>query len=835
MRRIGLLIAIVGSLLCKKDCVAQTDFAERDRLFNDGWFFMRGNEASANDSDWTKVCLPHDYSLMSLGTEDNDSVIGPFTKSSYGGNHTGFVAGGIGWYRKSFSIAKKDIGKRFTLLFDGAYMETDVWVNQQYVGANKNGYTPFAFDITPYLKPSGQKNTITIRTDNYGRNSRWYSGSGLYRDVKMIVTNPLHIGLWGIFARTLEATTDKAHVQLEVSLHNDGNSCANAEVELCIKDKNGLIVAWHDETMQVSANQNLSIVKNFTIKNPQLWDLHSPALYYAVVNISKDGQPVDRYVQPFGVRTLSFSSEQGFLLNGKPVLLQGACLHHDNGLLGAMAIRRAEYRRVELMKRNGYNAIRCSHNPPSSSFLQACDEIGMLVIDEFTDMWNYYKNPDDYARFFNDHWENNLTNMIMRDRNHPSIILWSIGNEIPKANIKEGSRTGQMLADKVRLLDPSRGVTEGVPSFLIHGGWKNTADYFATLDVCGYNYTQKHYENDHILYPNRVMYASEAYPKEAYYGWKQVEQYPYVVGEFVWTALDYIGEVGLGDSHYVDKVDTRSMQDRDGIPEGTPPTMVFDMMQKYSQSKWPMYLSGCGDLDIIGEKKAQGKYRDVLWKRTPLEMVVHEPKPQGKVESVTAWGWPRERSSWTWPGCEDDTLQVRVFTEAEEVRLEINGVSVGHHRMKETDELIASFDVPYVSGNLTAIAMKDGKELARNSLYTTGTPFAIRLSADRDTVYADTHDLAFIRIDVVDKNGNIVPYADDRVAVNISGEAQIVASGNANPYGMKDINRSSFHVYQGQAQLIVRPTGKEGNASVKVSNPNLGEAVLHITMNQKEP
>lgn len=805
----------------------------RERSFNDHWHFKRDSIIGAesilyNHYDWQKVDLPHDFSMMDLEGDDSDTQVGAFSKASPGGNHTGFAIGGTGWYRKSFVIDKRDANKRFNLLFDGAYMETDVWVNGQLLMEHKHGYTPFAVDITEALSPAGEENIIAVRTRNIGRNSRWYSGSGIYRDVTLLVTDPIHVATWGAFISTPEVSTQQANVSLELKLQNETEADASVDVSYAILDMNQKKVASTVSAVSLQKQATRRLVTQLTVAQPQLWSVDTPHLYQMLVEVRKDGQLVDVYKQPFGIRSLEFSAEKGFLLNGQPTELRGACLHHDNGFLGAAAIRSAEYRRVALMKKHGYNAIRCSHNAPSSAFLQACDELGMLVIDEFTDMWNIAKNPYDYARFFEQHWEQDLTDMILRDRNHPSIILWSIGNEIPKANIGEGAAWGKRIADKVRALDPSRKTTEGVPSFLIHGGWKNTKDYFAQVDVCGYNYTQFHFETDHQLYPQRVMYTSEAYPNKAYQGWKLVERHPYVIGEFVWTAMDYIGEVGLGNSLYLDKIDTRSMQNRDGIPEGTDPTLIFQMMEKFSTPKWPEYLSWCGDLDIIGEKKPQGLYRDVLWDRSPIEVCVHEPIPEGKVESVSTWGWPREYAHWNWKGCENRPLQVRVFTKAQQVKLLLNGQEVGRYQLKEDDEYIATFQVPYVAGELTAVALCDGKEVGKKQLVTTGEPCAIRLTADRTQLRADRQDLSFIRIDLVDKQGRLTPTAECPIVLEVSGCGEMAASGNANPYGIESANRKQLRTFRGQAQLIVRPTGDEGKIKVTVRGQAVEQQTLEI-------
>lgn len=809
----------------------------RNRLLNTQWKFVRdsivGAEAlSYDDSNWQLLDLPHDFSMMDLPGEDTEEQIGPFTKQSPGGNHTGHVLGGTGWYHKVLVTNWKEKGKRFVLYFDGVYMESEVWVNGQKMGSHKNGYTPFSYDITSALRQPGQKNLIAVKVDNTGRNSRWYSGSGIYRDVHLYVTDPVHVPLWGAYITTPEVSAAQAKVNVALAIRNDGPDDVKTQVVINILDLKGNILSRAEEAVGLKASSDYALEKKLIVENPSLWSVDNPELYKAEIILKRSGKIVDVYKQTFGIRTIEFSAEKGFLLNGESVLLKGACLHHDNGFLGAAAIERAEYRRVELMKKNGYNAIRCSHNPPSQAFLNACDELGILVIDEFTDMWDLYKNPNDYSRFFNEYWENDLTDMMLRDRNHPSIIMWSIGNEIPKMNVEEGVRIGSLLVNKIKQLDGTRAVTEGVPSFLIHGGWKNTKDYFSLLNVCGYNYMRTVYASDHEQYPNRIMYGSESYPNQAYEYWKAVEENPYVIGDFVWTAMDYIGEVSVANSKYVKERNTLQLQTRDGIAEGTNPTLIFDMMEKYSTSKWPEYLSWCGDLDIIGEKKPQGHYRDVLWDRSVIEMNVHEPIPDGLIEDLSLWGWPREWSSWNWNGNEGQPLQVRVFTKAPQVKLELNEQTIGEKTLTEADKYIATFDVPYQAGKLMAVALTNGKEVGRKELVTTGEPQSIKLTVDREAIKPDRNDLAFVKIEVVDKDGLVVPVNDLKVEIEVTGGGELVASGNADPSGIGSANKPVLNVFRGQAQAIIRPFEEQGTITVNVKAGNIGSSTLliHVKM-----
>lgn len=809
---------------------------ERTRLFNNDWKFIRDSLSGAekpnfDDSKWLTVDLPHDFSIMDLTGEDSDEHIGPFSKKSPNGNGTGHTIGGTGWYRKSFVLEKADNNKTVALKFDGVYMEAEVWVNGQNAGIHKNGYTPFWLDITKMLNPAGESNIIAVKVENLGANSRWYSGSGIYRNVHLIVSEPVHIGIWGTKITTTEATSDKALIDVEVTAQNDKENEVDAEITINVKNSKGGNAGSSTQNIVLPAKSEKVTKSKINVLTPTLWSIESPTLYEAEVVVKVANKVMDVYKQTFGIRSIEFSSGKGFLLNGKRVLLKGACLHHDNGYLGAAAFDRAEQRKVELMKANGYNAIRCSHNPPSEAFLDACDKLGVLVIDEFTDMWKNYKNKNDYSRFFTEWWDSDLTAMLMRDRNHPSIIMWSIGNEIPKMSIVDGVQIGKKLVDKVKELDTTRPVTEAVPSFLIHGGWKNSKEYFALLDVAGYNYMESVYSSDHQKFPDRIIYGSESYPIQAYNYWKAVENNPFVIGDFVWTSMDYIGEVAVGNSTYkkAENIDKRAFQIMDGIPEGINPDLIYDYMSK-TPSTWPAFISWCGDLDLMGDKKPQGLYRDVLWDRSLLEVNVHEPIPEGLVEDISLWGWTKELPTWSWKGNEGKPLQVRVFTKAPKVKLELNGKKIGEKLITENDKYVAVFDVPYQPGELTAIALNGNKEIARKILSTNGEAVAIKLTADRATIQANRNDLSFIKIEVVDQNGQVIVQEPVKIKISVTGNGELIGSGNANPRDMASVNNLELNTFMGKAQAIIRPFETKGEITVSVSANGLKSADLKLVV-----
>lgn len=830
---IKFLVGIVLIHCAISSCSKNNDKAITSRYMelNGSWKFVRDSVPNAHESDfddsgWTTVDLPHDFSILDLSGENGPDQIGPFSKSAVGnGNSTGHIPGGTGWYRKTFTLDRADAEKSIILKFDGVYLESEVWVNGEKVGEHKNGYTPFWYDITPFLNSTGEPNVIAVKAENLGRNSRWYSGSGIYRNVHLVLVPPVHIREWGVTITTPKVEGQKATVALIVEAVNDLDKATEVVCTVNIKDKQGNLAGSVSEKISISAKGDKKIGTQVEVQHPLLWSVENPNLYTAEVTLQGKGQDMDSYTQSFGIRTISFSADKGFLLNGKSVLLKGGCLHHDNGFLGAAAIERAEVRKVELMKANGYNAIRCSHNPPSEVFLNACDELGILVINEFADMWESYKNPQDYSLHFKAHWKTDLTNMILRDRNHPSIIMWSIGNEVPKESVQDAVRIGKQLAAHVRELDSTRAVTEAVTSIFSPDGWENSAPIFEILDVSGYNYQPQRYEEDHEKFPDRVMYGSESFALDAYDYWKAVEKYPYVIGDFVWTSMDYIGEVAIAHSNYVPEKEKAIFK----LPDYTIPASakIFDMMEGMP-STWPNYVAWCGDFDLTGDKKPQMLYRDVLWDNSAIEINVHEPMEKGMAENVSGWGWPKEWPIWNWEVAEGRPLQVRVFTKASEVRLELNGKQIGEKVLSADDKYITVFEVPYQPGELTAIALNDGTEIARKTIRSTGKPVAIRLTPERNSLKANRNDLAFVKIEVVDENGNVVPTDTAQVSISVSGAGELLGSGSGNPADMESVNNVNVKTFKGRAQAILRPHTDCGSILLKIASDGLTTGELRI-------
>jgi beta-galactosidase len=772
---------------------------QREASFHTGWKFLKADPVDAqtedfDDSGWRELILPHDWSIEDLPEKEGIVQIGPFSEESEGGAATGHVVGGVGWYRKHFTLDKTSRGKQISILFDGVYMDADVWMNGHPLGNHPYGYTAFSYNLSSYLNPPGEDNVLAVRVNNEGKNSRWYSGSGIYRNVTLITTNPVAVALWGNFITTPQVSKERALVRAETRVIHS------------LYDPEGKLTGKTQKTILLDSN-DMMVSHEVEVTDPALWCPASPALYTAVLDILKEGELADRVKTQFGIRSLEFSPEKGFLLNGEKILLKGGCLHHDNGPLGAAAFKTAEYRRVQTMKENGFNAIRTAHNPPSEWFLNACDELGMLVMDESFDHWQRPKNPQDYHRFFDEWWEKDMKSMVLRDRNHPSIIIWSIGNEINERADSSGLEIARRLKEKVYQLDGTRPVTQAICEFWDHPGkhWEETAPAFAQMDIHGYNYQWARYEEDLEKYPDRMIVGTESVAQQAFENWQQVEKFPNVIGDFVWTGMDYLGESGIGNSRL------------DDVEWGFLPP-------------WPWYNAFCGDISILGYKKPQMVYRDVVWQNSQLEILVHAPVPEGRKEIVSFWGWPDERKSWNWKGNEGKTLQVNVYTRAQKVRLELNGQVIGEKKVSEETKLTASFEVPYQPGELKAVAWVNGEEIARQVLKTTGPPAAIQITPEKNRIKADPECLAYFNVKVVDEEGMLVPDADIPIDFEIEGGYILQAVANGNPQDMKSFQQPSVHAFRGKCQLIVRSAEKPGLMKVTAHSEGVetGEAVVRV-------
>jgi beta-galactosidase len=792
----------------------------RQQPFDLGWSFLKGDgqgfeTTDFDDKSWRRVDLPHDWSIEDLpapaAAGGKPTLIGPFDKKALNGVATGFTEGGTGWYRKRFRT-QLPTGGRAEITFDGVYMNSEVWINGHRLGAHPNGYTEFTYDLTPHLRSDGD-NVLAVRVRNEGKNSRWYSGSGIYRHVWLnIFAEPSRIARFGTSVVTRQAEGAHAAVDVTTTL---SDMAPGLTLTTRIKDPKGKTVWEHSDsaTETVSASAALASVK--------LWSPDTPELYVLETELKRGQVVLDRTHTPFGIRIVTFSAETGMAINGQVMKLRGGCIHHDNGLMGAACFDDAEERKVRLLKARGFNAVRPSHNPFSHAFLDACDRLGMLVIAETFDAWQSPKVPDDYSVYFADHWASDVTTIIRGQRHHPSIIMWSIGNEIPDRNLPAGVENQWRLTKLAHDLDPYRPVTAAINDFAGrevvasdatarpgHAGVPDQTS-FLFLDVAGYNYKYGTYGADHKIYPSRPMYGSESFPKDLFAIWDLTEKAPFVLGDFVWTAMDYLGEAGIGGSVLV--------------------------AQKYAQygatpSAWPMVNAFCGDLDLIGNQKTQSLARDVVWGLSRLEVAVQRPLPEGKVEILRPWGWSDERASWTWPGAEGKPLAVRIFTLGNRVDVVLNGQLVETLSVTPSDQKHVEVKVPYTPGTLEVIAYADKTVVARKSLVTAGAAAKVSVTPERRQGGAGRDRISFVQISLQDKDGRHPGEVDLELTAKITGPAEVIGFGSGNPNAVQGFLSTNARTYNGQALLILRGTGKPGTVSIEVAGKDLMAGIVVIQM-----
>jgi beta-galactosidase len=767
--------------------------------FDDGWLFRRGGAQGAeaadfDDSRWRRLDLPHDWSIEDLPGKGT-----PFDAAAVSQVQGGYTVGGTGWYRKTFDVPAGQKGKRIVVQFDGVYMNAEVWLNGKRVGEHPYGYTSFWFDLTDKVNFGGA-NVLAVKVRNEGENSRWYSGSGIYRHVWLKTLDPVHVAQWGTYITTPEVDASRGKVVMRTTVQNEGDSAARVRLVTRLLDSSGAEAARAEDGGGVEAKGSREFEQDAAIRAPALWSPETPALYTSVTEVYRDGRLTDRAETRFGVRSISFDAAHGFRLNGQPLKLKGGCLHHDNGPLGARAYDRAEERRVELLKAAGFNALRMAHNPPSPAFLEACDRLGMLVIDEAFDHWREGKNPHDYHLFFDQWRQRDMESMVWRDRNHPSVIMWSTGNEIPSRAQPEVVATAKSLADYVRRLDPTRPVTSAVNDM-----GEDKDPYFATLGVAGYNYMVGKYEADHARVPGRVMVATESFPLEAFEYWMGVVDHPYVVGDFVWTAFDYLGEASIGWRGY------------------------------WQESNfYPWNLAYCGDIDVCGWKRPQSFYRDALWKENQLSLFVRAPRPSfepnPKRQPWSKWHWHDVVADWNWKGFEGKPLDVDVYSSCEEVELFLNNKSLGRKATNRSNKFTATWQVPYQPGTLKAVGYGQTPRTAAATaeLRTAAEPARLRLTADRVRVRADGQDLSYVTVEIVDARGVRHPKAENLVRFAVEGPGTIAAVGNANPVSTESFQQPQRKAWQGRCLVVLKSGKQPGRITLRATAQGLPPAALVI-------
>jgi beta-galactosidase len=773
--------------------------------FDFDWKFALNEQQGAeqpgfDDSDWRLLDVPHDFSIEH-----------PFdsTYPTTGGG--GYAYSGIGWYRKHFVTEPGFSGKKIWVLFDGVYRNSEVWINGHYLGIRPYGYSSFYYELTPWLNPAGENNVIAVKVNTTEQpNSRWYTGSGIYRHVWLITKNKLHINQWGVFARTSEANSDEATVNVSIELNNHEDADQQCTVITKLVTTRGRQVALSKNEVEVKAGQQQKTEQNIRIDNPELWSVEHPYLYRLQVEVSSAGKLVDNYSTPFGIRTFRFDPDKGFFLNNKHLKLKGVNNHHDGGPLGAAVLDYTHKRQLEILKEMGCNALRMSHNPPSPELLACADSMGFVVINEIFDEWKDGKTPAGYAPHFDDWYERDVENWIRRDRNHPSVIAWSIGNEVKEQwDEVNGPEITKKLIDAARKHDDTRPFTagcNGIPDV-------NSSGMGEMLDLVGYNYHEALYAEDHKEFPNRVIYGSETvmYPYHDYNCW-QMRSYDewlsaqldnYVAGEFLWTGFDYLGEAGIGD-----------------VGHGC------DFWKTWPG--WPWRGASCGVIDMCGFPKPGYWFRKALWNDEPMVHIAVQTDQSARNRDVASfWNWPKVETHWNHPTV-GDTLAVHVYTNVPEVELILNGKSLGTREWNLHNEAFLFWEVPYEPGKLEAIGKTaDGKTVSF-AVQTAGEPAKIMLSPDRKVIKANRQDLSYVEVQLLDSNDVPVPFANNNIEFEVTGAGKLLAVGNGNQQSHTPFKGEKMEAHLGKCLAIVQSTDEIGEITITAKSGRLPVATAKV-------
>ncbi len=769
-------------------------------------------------------------------TLPHDAMIGsPAHKESQNKGNTGFRDGGIYTYVKNLRVGQEAKGKVLMLKFEGVYMNAMVYVNGQIAGKNMFGYSSFYVPLNDLVN-YGADNEIRVQVRNSGMtNSRWYSGSGIYRDVYLLESGLTHFVPEGVQVHCESADDGAAVLHISTELKNETPVPVPVVLESIIRDDSGVIAAKECTRLELSGQEGRTVSARVYVEDPKLWSDASPSLY-TCESILKEGEEIlDRQQETFGIRTLALDAKRGLQVNGKSVKLRGACVHHDSGLLGAATYEEFHIRQMKKLKEAGFNAVRSSHQPMAPAMLRACDQVGIYVMDELSDMWDRCKSDLDYGLYFREWWEKDLTAMIRKDYNHPSVVLYSIGNEIPEIGTSSGARTGQELARKIKSLDRTRFTTAGINGVFAAGDrvdeiladlsrqadadgetGGNVNDFMtvmdsrmdeivvhraiserlemacAALDVAGYNYMTARYEPDHEAYPNRVIVGSETYPPEIAKNWGIVKKTGHVIGDFTWTGWDYIGEAGVG------------------IP-------AYQWGEGGFSAQFPAQLAYCGDIDITGFRRPASYFREcVFGLRKEPYIAVQDPGRYGQALIKTPWVLSDAISSWTWEGCEGKPAIVEVYAPDGEVELFVNGTSAGRKRSGEEEGFRTLFETVYEPGTLTAVLYKDGVEAGRTGLCTANEDRKLILSMEE----AYGEELLFVNIELRDSAGTLVTGNDCTWKAEVSGGAVLVGIGSGNPKPSYNYVGDKADLWNGRAQMILKKTENGGAVQVKVTSDN---------------
>lgn len=775
------------------------------------------------------VNLPHD---AEISTDVN--------KNSPNGNSTGWYDGTFASYDKNYFFPEEWRGKKIYLLLDGAFWCTEVSLNGNLMGFHPSGYAPYCCDLTDRIN-FGENNRINLFVNNsQQRTGRWYSGTGVYRKVYLLVGEPVHLSQYPAFV-TLKNYRGDATAAVTVINASGEDREITVKVSLLYGQK---MAGEGSVKITVPRKKSVEAQINLKVSDLILWDTENPFLYTVDCGIYEGQTLLDKSQSKCGLRIIEISHDEGLKLNGKPLKLKGGCVHSDNGILGAVSLYDVEYRKIKLHKAAGYNAFRSSHNPPSDEFLRACDELGMLVLDELFDVWRMLKDPNDYHLFFNEWWKRDAYSTVMRDRAHPCVFAYSIGNEIGERNgLNGGYELCREVADYVRTVDNTRPLNVAIPTTFnglddkdtaamlqslyvkMQGGEKiqnltteysekifndKTAKFAEPVDIVGYNYIENRYEGDIQTFPERIFIQTESYPRTLGHVWELVQKHPCILGDFVWTSMDYLGEAALGIAVYSDPEEKKAYSRLNPPPTG-----------------YPWRSANCGDFDLTGERRNQIQYRQCVWGSSETFLEVVHPDKYGKDVYLSPYGWEDAYNCWSFSGYDGKPAKANVYSAAEEVELIVNGISLGRKPCGRAHDFTAVFDVVYNAGEITAISYNGGKEVSRKGYKTCGEPAKLVLESDKTQLKADGQSLAFVRIYVADNQGNRLYLNDYKCTAKAEGAAALMAFGSANPCTEENYCKGEFTTCKGAILAVIRSGYSEGEAKITVACP-LGEFSISL-------
>ena len=801
--------------------------------FNSGWNFRLGDVAKAfsprfNDADWRKLNLPHDW-----------AVEGDFSENNPAGSGGGALPGGIGWYRKTFKADKKLIGKKIFIDFDGVYSNSEVWLNGVSLGVRPYGYISFRYELTKYLKFDAD-NVIAVRVDNSEQpNSRWYSGCGIYRNVWLTITDPVHVDLWGTYVTTPEVSREKATVNVVTTVKNDNNSPADVKIITIVENASGKKITEVQSVLKLETGKTNISSQQLNLNNPVRWTLENPYLYRVVTRLFVENKLKDEYTTPLGIRTFSFDADKGFFLNGVPTKIKGVCMHHDLGCLGAAVNTRAIERQLQIMKDMGVNGIRTSHNPPASELLDLCDRMGFIVMDETFDMWRKKKTAYDYSRSFNEWHERDLTDHILRDRNHPSVFMWSVGNEvleqwthadadtldIQQANLllnlkrdpkmlaqdtekmSVNSLLAKKLAEIVKKLDPTRPVTSAnnEPSpdnHLFRSG---------AMDIIGFNYHETYFDGVKKNFPGKPFIVTEStsalmtrgyyrMPSDTMFIWPERWDLPFSEPSYSCSSYDNC-HVPWGTTH---EKSWELVKNNDFI-SGMYIWTGFDYIGEPTPFWYPAKTSYFGIVDLAGiPKDVYYMYQSEWTDKDVLHVFPH-------------WNWTQGQTVDVWA----------YYNHADEVELFLNGVSQGVKK-KADNVFHVSWRLSYQPGTIKVVSRLNGREVLTKEIKTAGKPAQIKLTPDRTVLNADGTDLSFVTVEILDKDGNLCPNADNPVNFNVEGNGFVAGVDNGNQISLERFKASERKAFYGKCLVVIQNSGKKGDINLKAVSDGLNADIVKI-------